>query len=59
MLVPDSEVVVKRLIAVLLSVPFALAVVAAPAQALPKGGDPAQGCENTTTKSLAGYCATS
>lgn len=48
----------KRLVAALLSIPFALAVVAAPAQALPKDGDPAQGCENTKAGPLAGYCGT-
>ncbi len=46
----------KRLIAALLSIPFALVVVAAPAQALPKDGDPARGCENTKAEPLAGYC---
>ncbi len=46
----------KRLVAALLSIPFALVVVAAPAQALPHDGDPAQGCENTKAKPLAGYC---
>ncbi len=49
----------QRLIAALLSVPFALVVVAAPAQALPKDGDPPQGCENTKAGPLAGYCTTS
>ncbi len=49
----------KRLIAALLSIPFALVVVAGPAQALPKDDDPAQGCENTKAKPLNGYCSTS
>ncbi len=44
----------KRLAASLLSIPLVV-VLASPAQALPKGGDPAQACEQGIAK-LAEYC---
>ncbi len=45
----------KRLLAALLSVPFVLLVVAAPAQAAARD---AKGCENTKAGPLTGYCET-